>query len=235
MNAIAVGDFSKDPEWEGGFFKMVVKGPEVSSEQRRRQLQNWILSKAFQDLARGVRAMLEEAYLYVGVVEMSRDPNNLCTTWLGMEAKLKVLRKKAGELNFPQLMEAVNKVLSAPLNFEKEFVSLQRVRNCLEHRHGIVSDKDADPGAEELRLSLPRMKLFVERGDKEVEIREPHFFVEKEEQIGFRTEIRERVFKVGEFIRFDAEEFDEIAFGCWAFASDLASKLPDVNATTAKP
>src|ERR1700740_837615 len=68
MNAIAVGDFSKDPEWEGGFFKMVVKGPEVSSEQRRRQLQNWILSKAFQDLARGVRAMLEEAYLYVGVV-----------------------------------------------------------------------------------------------------------------------------------------------------------------------
>ncbi len=50
----------------------------------------------------------------------------------------------------------------------------------------------------------------------------------KDTLIGFKSEIRERAFKVGERVTFDVEEFSQIAFGCWAFANDLGPKLPDV-------
>jgi hypothetical protein len=41
--------------------------------------------------------------------------------------------------------------------------------------------------------------------------------------------IHEQEFKLGERITFKAEEFHDIGYGCWLFASDLASKLPKLE------
>jgi hypothetical protein len=43
-------------------------GPEMSSDERRITYQNWLLAKAFQDLARGIRESLVEACLYLAFV-----------------------------------------------------------------------------------------------------------------------------------------------------------------------
>jgi hypothetical protein len=126
-------------------------------------------------------------------------------------------------------MEAVNKGLTSPLHFEKEFLSLQQVRNCLEHRDGLVSERDADKDTRSLKLSLPRLGMYGEKDGKHTELGKGSF-VEKDTMIFFKNEIQEREFKLGERIVFKPEEFHDIGFGCWAFAQDLGSKLPQVEA-----
>jgi hypothetical protein len=83
--------------------------------------------------------------------------------------RIQQFRKRAGEANFPDLIAQVNQGLTAPLHFESQFVSLQKVRNCLEHRDGVVGGKDVDPDTKVLRLALPRLKLFYETDGKEIE------------------------------------------------------------------
>jgi hypothetical protein len=227
LNAVRNGDLSKPPELEGSFFQMQSRGLALTPEQRMQQYNRWLLLKGFQDLARGVRAMLEEAFVYISIMRRSQAPGGIHGQLGQVRVQLEVFKRRAQALNFPDLMEAVNGGLSSPLHFEKQFLSLQRVRNCLEHRNGIVRDKDADTGTNELRLSLPRLKLFYTDGGQEIEIKEPTTVV-KDTLIGFKSEIRERAFKVGERVTFDVEEFSQIAFGCWAFANDLGPKLPDV-------
>ena len=66
--------------------------------------------------------------------------------WSDFQAAMASAHKEATKLNFPDLLDAVNKRLKTPLHFEDEFLSFQKVRNCLEHRAGIVSPADADDG-----------------------------------------------------------------------------------------
>jgi hypothetical protein len=122
----------------------------------------------------------------------------------------------------------VNKRLSTPLHFENEFLSFQKVRNCLEHRAGIVGPADASADGK-LVLSLPRLEIFYMKGGKEIEIRAGEL-IEGEDGEGAMICLRmgtgTREFKLGERVLFSADEFQEIGLGCWAFANDLTVKLP---------
>ncbi len=101
---------------------------------------------------------------------------------------------------------------------------MQNARNCLEHRNGIVGRIDArTDGALELRF--PRMKFFVLQEGEEVELYR-NFYVEKETEIKLRLDVRIRTFRVGERLLLKAEDFDEIAFACSHFGSEVAKRLP---------
>jgi hypothetical protein len=82
--------------------------------------------------------MLEEAYLYNSLAQLKHSTG---TTWGEFQIELQEFRKKASDANFPVLMGLVNAGLNDTLHFEREFRSLQKVRNCLEHRNGVVSGK----------------------------------------------------------------------------------------------
>lgn len=140
------------PELQGGFITYRFRGPEFGVEKRREIYQNWILSKGFQDLARGVRGTLEEALFYIdmGKLELRR------ATLQVLQAEITSIRKKAARLNFPKLLKEVNKNLSEPMSFAAKFESLQKVRNCLEHRGGRVGEGDVDRGP-----ALPKAARFL--------------------------------------------------------------------------
>jgi hypothetical protein len=126
-------------------------------------------------------------------------------------------------------MEAVNRRLSEPLHFEKQFLSFQKVRNCLEHRDGLVTREDVEKDGDALVLSLPRLMIFYTKAGKEIEVRAGKI-IEGENGQGAHVSLRmttdSREFKVGERIVFSADEFEEIGMGCCAFANDLSKKLP---------
>ena len=98
----------------------------------------------------------------------------------------------------------MNKRLSHPLHFEKEFLSFQKVRNCLEHRAGIVTPVDADASGN-LVLSLPRLIISYVKVGKEIEVRQGER-IEGEEgkgaQISLRMGTGSREFKLSERMRF---------------------------------
>src|SRR5437764_47230 len=72
LGAIEKADLKKAPEGSGTGFGMRFSGPEISEAERKTQHSNWVLSKGFQELSRGIRAMLEEAYLYNCVLDHAK-------------------------------------------------------------------------------------------------------------------------------------------------------------------
>ena len=107
---------------------------------------------------------------------------------------------------------------------------MQKVRNCLEHRNGVVSAIDVKDGSGVLTLSLPRLRLWIERDGQELELFQ-NMHVNAGEAIMLQRAIRERRYNPGDRITFTAEEFYEIAQATFLFSQDIASKLPKVQST----
>lgn len=204
-----------------------------NDEGRKAGYRAWLLAKGFQDLVRGLRESLEAAHVWIDWVQR----HGLPLAPGGAMAIQTELVEAANRKNFPDLMRAVNLGLSSPLHWEEAFMSMQKVRSCLEHRAGLVHQQ-RDAGAENpsLRLSIPRLQLTVQDGDREVEL-VPNLVVEHGGHVLAKPAIRIHDFPVGSVVRFSANDFGEIAFACWMMAQELVSKLPNppVNTTAAAP
>src|SRR5690242_2664995 len=107
---------------------------------------------------------------------------------------------------------------------------MQKARNCLEHRGGIVGAQDLNEGSTALTLSFPRLNIFYEQAGKEIEL-SPGKVIDpggqqSEVTIKMRRVTRSKSYELGECVTFAANDFAEIAMACHLFAGDLASKLP---------
>lgn len=196
-----------------------------NADERRALYANWILSQAFSEVARGIRESLEEAYFFLKIARIHDGPVKADA----FNALMRESRKEAQRAKFPDLIAKINHGLKEALAFTAEFQSLQKVRNCLEHRGGIVGTQDADSDGV-LILSMPRIKLSYMRGAEEIEL-EPGCTVDpgdgrKDVEIYSQRITRTRTYRSGERITFTADEFQEIAFACTLFLSDLVAKLP---------
>jgi hypothetical protein len=228
LRALEDDDLSP-PELRAGAVTYRFEGLELSEPERRAAYHNWLLSKGFQDLTRGIRETLEEAIFYIEMAKLKSGR----TTWGKVQAHMDNIRQEAAKPKFPELLEEVNSGLSEPMAFEAEILSLQRARNCLEHRGGIVGPRDVDPASNTLSLQFPRLRMFYMRGNEEVEIAldvpidgDNPFGEDGEVQIYMGRVTRSREYALGEPVVITQEDFNEIAMACQLFAADLAAKLP---------
>jgi len=231
LTAFAEGNLTK-PTMPNQFIQYQIRGPEMTSDERRRMYENWLLAKGFQDLARGVRESLEEAALYLAII--SNPPRRISTS-SRPEDLIDNMRKPASGLPFKRLLDRVNAGLTSPVEFEREFLSIQKVRNCLEHRSGVVRKQDLDDDGAVLTLSFPRMKFFYMRGTEEIELvrdaRVDDRSGQSEVQVLGRFDSRSKTYQLGERVTFTAGEFGEIAMACSFFGQQLASRLPLLDPT----
>lgn len=228
FNAMASADLSKKPENDATRYKF--KSPEQSAEDRRSAFESWIFSKAFQDLMRGVRGSLEQAFFFQELSNIKEVKSSIT-----LDDLLAPLYKRASDLTFPNLLEKVNARLKEPLNFSDAFNSLQKARNCFEHRAGIVGKKDTSSDGL-MKLHFPTLKTFYLRGGEEVELKAGQILdthdanrdSERGVQIFSRLDLRHREFGLGERLSLKLVDFNEIAFACHFFAVELANKF-DAN------
>jgi hypothetical protein len=233
FDAMANADLLKvPPRVEDTFFRFDPKGPDLTAAERRAMHESWILAKVFQDLMRGARASLEQAFLFIELVARPRHSIKSDST---LDDFLQPFLDSATKKNFPDLLKAVNTGLQKPLEFADAYRSLQNARNCFEHRSGIVgkSDVGAD-GTMELRF--PRIKLFYYRQGEEIEI-EIGATVDAEDgepevSIMTKLDVRRRHFQLGQRVALTIADFNEIAFACYHFGSQLASTLPTLPLTS---
>lgn len=225
FNAMRDADLSKKPENDKTQYKF--KSPEWSDQDRRTAFESWIYAKAFQDLMRGVRGSLEQTYLFQEIIQLKQARSD--TT---LEQLLAPFRKRAADLKFPRLLDEVNSRLTSPLEFSDSFLSLQRARNCFEHRNGIVGRGDADHD-DIMRLNFPAVKIFYMRGGDEVEVEAGHAIdtqeADRDEKEGvqmlIRISQRHREFGLHERLSISLADLNEISFACHQFAIQLASKI----------
>jgi hypothetical protein len=182
------------------------------------------LLRALQDLCRGVKRSLEEAMVYLEGIKLIGKQINIAE----VDGLVASVRKRANKQRFANALKKVNEGLREPMSFEKEFTSLQKIRNILEHRNGIVGVQDL-AGADTLDLVVPRLGLFFLSDGEEKEISVAQAF-EAETEVYIKRVSRVKTFMVGDQIAIDAAEFNEIAFACILFAEDLGKKLPIIRA-----
>jgi hypothetical protein len=207
----------------GVFYKF--QGPALTNDQRRAMHESWILAKAFQEILRAVRHALEEAHILVSVLNKVHKMKSDGT----LAEFLNPFRKKAAGLQFPDLLAAVNELLDPKLEFAESYKSLQIARNCLEHRGGIIGNSETK-GAAEFTLSVPRLKVFYQRGNEEVELVVGERVDAGDDRPGvdilMKIETRKRTVPLGDRLTFTLQEFNEIAFACNHLGQQLANGLP---------
>jgi hypothetical protein len=195
---------------------------ESSEEVRRTSYRSWLLTRGFHELVRGLHGSLEEAYLWIELVK-SQGQRLPASSFEEYAAKIK---KYANAKNLPDLLEAVSSGLNSRFSWEAQALSLNKVRNCLEHRNGIVTERDAGVGATAMQLSVPAIQLAVAQPDGAQLQLKLGMIVQGGGSVTLRIAPRHIEFKVGEPIVFTANDFGEIAFGCWIMAQNLAGNLP---------
>jgi hypothetical protein len=217
----AIDNAQAVPPLSTGFFRLRFE-PARSIDERRSAYKDWLLAKAFHDLAKGIRLSLEEAYFYV---ELPKHQGSM--TWGKLQECIANVKKRASDLRFPDLMRIVNEGLTSKLHFEQEFLSLQKARNCLEHRNGVVGERDIDKDTRDLILALPWIKIFHMKDGVETELAIGDKFENDTEILMSPKRVTEVArFKLGDRISFTPEKFERIAYGCWLFAQELGTKLP---------
>lgn len=195
------------------------------AEDRRTHYRAWLLAKGFQELAIVVRGTLEQAFLYRTIFHQAEKLQNMGD----LDDLRRQAERRANRLNMPSLIEAVEELLREPLQFRDELGSLQRTRNCLEHRNGVVGSVDCEGDPPVLTLQLPHLKAFIAQDGKDIELY-AGLFIKEAGVVKIRRDTRIRQYHQGERIVFNAVEFNEIALDSWFFAQDVASKLPTRNA-----
>ncbi|WP_164607987.1 hypothetical protein [Rhodopseudomonas sp. BR0M22] len=226
LEAIKESDLTERPQITSPSMAYRFDGPDLPAGERLVVYENWLLSKGFHELARGVRETLEEARVFIELVRFQATE----MTWGEFQDYLAALRERVGRLPFPALLGEVNVRLTSPMDFADEFMSFQKVRNCMEHRAGIVGPPDVGP-EQRLTLKLPRLKMFYNNpAGEEVEL-VAGTVIDTHQHTGIaeiliKRDTRSKSYALGETVSFTAAEFNEFAFACYLFGSDVASKLP---------
>ena len=188
---------------------------------RRTHYADWLGTNAFRDLAKALRHSLEGAFLYIGLAEAGRNGPMDLIDFHRLKASIS---RRANSLKFPPLIAEVSQRLTSPLQWVDQMESVNRARNVIEHRAGLVGKADCN-SAGLFEITLPRIKLFAKLGDEEIELRPPMHF-DQEVQIMMRVEPRVRTLRQGEMLTFTPDEAFHLLHACQLFAADLASKLP---------
>lgn len=222
LRALADADLSEAPVVQGTLIGVTFEKVAQDPEDRRQAYASWLLCRGFQELLRGIRASFEEALIYLDIYRQRETLER----WGDFQAALQAVKSRAERLNFPDLMTAVSDGLAEPLAFQEEIRSLQRVRNCLEHRRGVVGQPDIDTGSAVLTARFPHFQILV-RGDGEPRPIQLGMHISAGEVFEISRAIREISYHLGDKIAFSAEEFTDIAFAINVFFSnDLGPKLP---------
>ena len=149
-----------DPALVGHAAHLFFRGSKRTPEARKQFAETWLLNNGFQDLARGLRASLEAAAVLIALTqEVQRLPRPF-----GLD-QVKAIEKRAAarahKLHFGTLVDEINATLPLAFGHTNEALSIQKVRNCLEHRRGIVGSQDIDPLTQRLRLAYPLTRAFA--------------------------------------------------------------------------
>lgn len=209
---------------ENTFFSFLIGGPESAEdlELRKAQFKYWIIQKGIEDLIKGLNLSLIEAYLFL---KFPPKIKHLTTAEDFFEEERKV-RKVASDMNFPDLLARVNETLTSHLTHLEEIQSINKARNCLIHRNGLITKKDVnDENKENLIMKLYNLKMYYKDNDTEFEIQRGSF-VPKGNGLQIRNVSESISFGLDEKIHFNYEQFNSLITTSWFFGQDLVQKLP---------
>jgi hypothetical protein len=184
----------------------------------------WIYKKAFEDFIVGLSEALILTYtqLKLMAISQSTSPENTIS-YEQYEQLLLEVNKEANSLSFPVLIDRIENELGETLPLKDEILSINKVRNCLVHRNGLVSTKDTNAKLDNLLILKylhVQAKVYIDGKLVELnwEMRKNGFKTNRVELTKIKTNSN---FALNERISLDHNQFNDIAFTCSFFTHDL--------------
>jgi hypothetical protein len=210
---------------EDGFLDIIYGSKEHDLATRKSKFKAWLLARGFEDLVKAIEYSLREAYYLSSLFDRAREPLKV-DDFNKLQSEI---RKKALGMHIPAMIEKIEPSLIRILNLKNHILSINKCRNCLVHRSGIVTEKDVNNTERNaLVLEWVRLKLFYDEDGQEVEIQTnkvinggPDGTTVKIKQEGMSLQ-----FGIGESIELDYKLFKEFIITCHQFGIDLQNSLP---------
>lgn len=213
----------------------------ISKEERDTLYENWVLANGFHALIRSLREALNESLFLLRMAEFK----TFSGTFQELEIRTREIHRKVEKMHFPDLISALNSKLNNPIDFLLEWDSFNKLRNCLEHRAGIVSESDLDDGQDVLSFVFPSIEAFIiQDGIKRtlnigqvIDTHDPNFKFSSSAPLEMNLTLikKKRLYKIGEKVNISVQEFHDIALACNFFLNDLGGKLSQSAITLSAP
>jgi len=201
--------------------------PIPSVKKQKEATINWALKKGFEDFIGGLTLSFKETYKFLKIYSLSNEPK-YTKTRQEIESELDKINIEIEKFHIPNFIQNIEKLLGKPLPLREEIESINKIRNCLVHRHGIVSGKDVKYSDDEsLRLKWISIQSYtIINGEKHIityEMRKKGITLYN---LSHEFISNEKVFKVGEKISLNINEFNGVAATCSQFANSLFPLMP---------
>jgi hypothetical protein len=215
----------------GAYFEVsLAQNLSWDEEKSKSEFFKWVLINGFRDASELVNNFLETANRVLSVWELvikqkgeakltGEDWNEIIINGskrfhrLGLPDKIKHL----SHINFFQLDPELT----------KQILTINAARNCLVHRKGIVSERDANIDGE-LEVRWTKLSLYLKNESGEQEIIPPQI-VEKDNIIAVKNVHISKTFAIGKKIVFSAQEFSDICWCLFLFGQSTTKCVEEIG------
>lgn len=193
----------------------------MSIEESRINFKKWVLKKGFEDL---ISALTELMISFSYIVDLNKKiKQHPKRTFEEFKLLIFERNEKNTKLPFPKLIEKVNNSLKEPLKFSEEILSINKVRNCLVHRNGVVhpTDFNVENG---LELKWWHYNIELKQGEQKKELKR-FDLIRPEDDIITTSILKVKLFKDRQRISFSFQEFFELSHFCQTVGFDMLEKF----------
>lgn len=226
LGELGAHDFSGAPELGGSLLRLSFTDNGISPDMRREECRNFLIRHLFQGVVGGLKRSLEEAYILIGVSRHNWSHDNVRQ----FDEVRRRLHRRANKMKMQEHMDFLVGEAAVEIEHIGTVANLQKVRNCLEHRDGIVGQLDANtPEKDKIRLEMPTIELMAKFGDGEpltaLKRSDLPRYIESV-QTRFTTEIIEA--SVGERLIIDPDRFNHIIFSIVRITQELVQVVDGI-------
>ena len=194
----------------------------LSYDKAKSKFQEWCLRNSFRDSVETIIVFLEECHLVCALLD-SRENCRINVEDYNQIVSEK--QKRFHKLNFPDKIEFLRKIFSISSSLEEHVLSLNKVRNCLVHRSGIVGQQDLNAD-NELIAKFREIQFIALTPDKTNErvITGPTIMNEGE-HLAVRSQDCEKHFGLGQKIDFTPLEHFRTVFTFSVFGKEIHKSI----------
>lgn len=204
-------------------------------------IHDWVLTKAFEDFIVGLSQSLIEACRFLDIAALAeRSKHSPFQGYEAMRNAMDGIMNSYNRAHVPEMLDLIEKGIKSPLPLKEEILSINKVRNCLVHRNGLVTTGDInDKDKKSLVLKYCDLAMFIQYNDQIIpltrEVKESRTYAHKLLAAHVHDEV---AFRLNQKVQLTPDIFKSITYTSIVFIQNLIALLPvpdEIKASLIQP
>ena len=211
------------------FFSFHFKTPAASTPEAREEFKVWLVGVGLREGMEALNAHIDEVRFFLGLMKRARGDGLRAPRAGVVDAVLRDLRmeelRKFARLGFVEKASRLRSEFGISVPHFDEVLTIQKARNCLTHRRGIVGPDDLKAGSDALQVRFVVHEIIHEDLAGRSHVTERNTSVLAGESLSVCREPQEKTFGLGQRVTFTAQEFQHLIYTLWAAGALLTDEL----------